>query len=150
MTDDLGLPPRDEPGGAEPAESAVIALQPPVRHRGGLHSLRRSADLTPEQQAAADWRWVEEWRQGAEPTPWGPGLALAGFAALIIGSAVYVISFGLSDRPFLAVLANLVVAAGLSPALWMSRGMPVLRWISLGGAIGTVIAWISVLFFPNF
>ncbi len=96
----------------------------------------------------ADWAWVEEWRRGGEPTPWGPGLALAVFAGLIIGSAVYVITRGLADHPVLAVVANVVVAGGLAPALWMSRALPVLRWVGLGGAIGTVIAWISVLFFP--
>lgn len=98
----------------------------------------------------ADWRWVEEWRRGGEPTPWGPGLALAGFAGLIIGCAVYVITTGLAANAWLAVGANVVVGVGLSPALWMSRGLPVLRWIALGGALGTVVAWISLLFFPHF
>ncbi len=95
-----------------------------------------------------DWAWVEEWRRGGEPTPWGPGLGLAAFAALIIGSAVYVISAGLADRPLIAIAANVVVALGLTPALWLSRTLPVLRWVGLGGAIGTVIAWISIVFFP--
>lgn len=99
---------------------------------------------------AADWRWVDEWRRGDEPTPWGPGLVLATFTALVIGTAVYVISQGLADRLFLAVMANVVVAAGLTPALWMSRGLPVLRWISLGGAAGTLVSWISLLFFRHF
>lgn len=120
----------DDPGAAravEPAPAAPVEVEP----------------------SQADWGWVEEWRRGAEPTPWGPGLALAGFAALIIGTAVYVISAGLADRPWIALVANIIVAAGLAPALWMSRQLPVLRWVSLGGAVGTLVAWISILFFPN-
>ena len=100
----------------------------------------------PARRPDQDWKWVEEWRAGGEPTPWGPGLALAAFTALLIGSAVYVIGYGLSDRPVLAVAANVIVAAGLTPALWMSRGLPVLRWVALGGAVGTVIAWLALLF----
>ena len=119
---------------------------------GSVHPRRllgRSRPAAPNQEPPADWRWVEEWRRGGEPTPWGPGLFLAGFAGLVIGCAVYVISSGLSDSVLLAVVANIVVALGLAPALWMSRALPVLRWVALGGAIGTVVAWISLLFFPH-
>jgi hypothetical protein len=130
--------------GSDPA--LTEAPPTPVAERSRIR-FRRPRRETFELQA--DWRWVEEWRRGGEPTPWGPGLALAVFAGLIIGSAVYVITIGLADNPWVAVAANVVVAAGLSPALWMSRGLPVLRWIALGGAMGTVGAWISVLFFPH-
>lgn len=112
---------------------------------------RRSRRAAPDDlEPPADWAWVEEWRRGGEPTPWGPGLFLATFAGLIIGCAVYVISVGLADNVLVAVAANVVVAVGLTPALWMSRGLPVLRWVGLGGALGTVVAWISLLFFPHF
>ena len=91
---------------------------------------------TPAPEPQADWRWVEEWRRGGEPTPWGPGLFLAGFAGLIIGCAVYVISPDSPDTLVWRSIANVVVAVGLTPALWMSRGLPVLRWVALGGAVG--------------
>jgi hypothetical protein len=92
-----------------------------------------------------DWAWVEEWREGGEPTPWGPGLAIAAFTAFLVASAVYVLSTGLSSRPLVAVVVNLVVVAGLCPALWLSRGLPVLRWIAGGAAAGVLAAWVSVL-----
>ncbi|WP_354527962.1 DUF2537 domain-containing protein [Nakamurella sp. UYEF19] len=90
---------------------------------------------------------MEEWREGGEPVPWGPGLALAGFALFLVASAVYVLSSGLSDHPILAIGINIVVAGGLGPALWLSRGLPVLRWISGGAVLGVLVAWLSVLIF---
>ena len=62
-----------------------------------------------------DWAWVEEWREGGEPVPWGPGLTLAGFTLILVASAVYVLSSGLWDRPILAIAVNVLVAAGLGP-----------------------------------
>ncbi len=94
-----------------------------------------------------DWAWVEEWREGGEPVPWGPGLTVAGFALILVASAVYVLSSGLSDRPVVAIAVNLLVAAGLGPALWLSRGLPVLRWISAGAVAGVLGAWLCVLVF---
>lgn len=92
-----------------------------------------------------DWAWVEEWRAGGEPTPWAAGVALAAFAALLVGIAVVVLSAGLAANPVVAVLINLLVAAGLVPAIWLSRELPVLRWIGLGAAVGVVVGWISAI-----
>ena len=94
-----------------------------------------------------DWAWVEEWREGGEPMPWGPGLAIAAFTGFLVASAVYVLCSGLSARPLVAIGVNIVVVAGLCPALWLSRGLPVLRWIAGGAAAGVLLAWISVLVF---
>lgn len=95
----------------------------------------------------ADWAWVEEWRAGGEPVPWGPGLALAGFVTLLVGSAVFVLCDGLADRPIVAIGVNVLVAGGLGPALWLSRSLPVLRWIAGGAVLGVLLAWLSVLIF---
>lgn len=92
-----------------------------------------------------DWAWVEEWRLSAEPVPWGPGLAVAAFCALVVGIAVWVLTAGLADIPLLSLGANVLVALGLAPALWLSRSLPVLRWIAAGGAAGVVIAWLAAL-----
>lgn len=92
-----------------------------------------------------DWAWVEEWRDGQEPTPWAPGLAVAAFAMLVVGIAIVVLSDGLAGNPVVAVLVNLLVAAGLVPAIWLSRELPVLRWIGLGAAVGVVAGWITAI-----
>jgi hypothetical protein len=92
-----------------------------------------------------DWAWVEEWRAGGEPVPWASGLGLAAFSALVVGVAVWVLSAGLAGRPVLAIGVNVLVAGGLAPAMWLSRGLPVLRWIALGCAVGVVAGWICAL-----
>jgi len=92
-----------------------------------------------------DWAWVEEWRAGHEPVPWASGLGLAAFSALVVGVAVWVLSAGLADSPVLAIGVNLLVAGGLAPAMWLSRGLPVLRWIALGSAVGVLAGWVCAL-----
>jgi hypothetical protein len=96
-------------------------------------------------EADSDWAWVQEWRQSDEPPAWSPGVAIAVFAMLVVASAVFVLSVGLGDMPWLAVAANVVVAAGLAPALWLCRSLPVLRFLAGGAAVGIVIGWIAAL-----
>jgi hypothetical protein len=92
-----------------------------------------------------DWRWVEQWRaEGAGPA-WAPGITLAIFVAVLVAVALLVLTSGLSDTPWLAILVNLVIAAGMAPALWLSRGLPVLRFLAGGGAVGLVAGWIWML-----
>jgi hypothetical protein len=156
-----------DPSAAEPAEVArgALYLLPSVAGRTEADPAAVSdhrtdaadrptaggtfqADLEPEPIDSArpdDWAWVEEWRTGGEPTPWVTGLPLAAFAALVVAVAIWVLSAGLSDRPVVAVLVNLLVAGGLAPAVWLSRGLPVLRWIAAGCAAGVVIGWISAI-----
>jgi hypothetical protein len=74
-------------------------------------------------------------------------LALSGFVAFLVASAVYVLCDGLSDHPIVAVGVNVLVAGGLGPALWLSRSLPVLRWIAGGAVLGVVGAWLSVSIF---
>ena len=74
-----------------------------------------ATDEATELDAPRDWAWVEEWREGDEPVPWGPGLTLSGFTLILVASAVYVLSSGLSDRPIVVIAVNLLVAAGLGP-----------------------------------
>jgi hypothetical protein len=94
---------------------------------------------------AHEWAWVAEWRDSGEPAPWGTGLPLAAFAALLAAVAIWVLSAGLADRPVLAVALNLLVAGGLVPAMWLSRNLPVLRWFAVGAAVGVVGGWIAAL-----
>ena len=93
----------------------------------------------------SEWRWVREWRESGEVPAWGPGIALAAFIAVLVGCAVFVLSVGLSDMAWLAVVANVVVAGGLAPALWLSRSLPVLRFLAGGAAAGVVVGWIAAL-----
>ncbi|GAA1481318.1 DUF2537 domain-containing protein [Gordonia sinesedis] len=72
-----------------------------------------------------------------EPTPWALGLivtcASALFAAfLLIG--VYGLIGGI--KPWLGVLAVVIVAGGIGWTLWDLRDRPVWRWLVWGALVG--------------
>ena len=85
-------------------------------------------------------------RVNDESVPWAMGLAVAGFVAAVIGTAVVVLTLGLIRvHPLLAVGLNVVAAGGLAPTLWGWRRTLVLRWFVLGAAIGVAGAWLTLL-----
>lgn len=138
-------------GTAEPPDPTTVPTSTPVGSGDPdleqLEHLQQPEGEDPADEEPRDWAWVEEWREGGEPMPWGPGLAIAAFTAFLVASAVYVLSSGLSTKPLVAIGVNVVVVAGLCPALWLSRGLPVLRWIAGGAAAGVLAAWLCVLVF---
>jgi len=65
---------------------------------------------------------------------------------VIVGLALLRLSQGLAPNGRGGVaLANLVVAAGLSPSIWLTRATPVWRWIAYGAAVGIVLTWFALL-----
>jgi hypothetical protein len=81
-----------------------------------------------------------------EETPWGTGLTVAGFVAVVVALAIVVLSLGVARvHPLLAIGLNLIAVGGLAPTLWGWRGIPVLRWFVLGGAAGVVAGWLALL-----
>lgn len=81
-----------------------------------------------------------------EPTPWSTGLTVSGVVAVIVGIALLRLSQGLQPNGYgIVALANLFVAAGLSPSIWLARATPVWRWIAYGAAAGIVLTWIVLL-----
>jgi hypothetical protein len=152
VTDDGAV---TEPGtviahGALIEETQLMGASPVDGGPAG-HGARFGDAAATEDQAEPDedrdWAWVEEWRAGHEPVPWGPGLTVSAFTLILVASAVYVLSAGLADRPIVGIGVNVVVAAGLGPALWLSRGLPVLRWIAGGAITGLLVAWFCVFVF---
>lgn len=121
-----------ESGDAEPADTEGSGDEAPIRDE-------------PSRRAGDDWPWVMEWRAAGEPTPWATGLVLTAFSALVVAIAVWVLSDGLADRPVVSVLVNVLVAAGLTPAMWLSRNLPVLRWIAAGALVGILAGWVIAL-----
>jgi hypothetical protein len=84
--------------------------------------------------------------QPGEPTPWGTGLTVSAVAAAIIVIALLSVSQRLAPYGTgLVVLANLLVAAGLAPSIWLSRATPIWRWVAYGTALGIVLTWIALL-----
>lgn len=81
-----------------------------------------------------------------ERTPWGTGLTVAGFVAVVVALAIAVLSLGVARvHPLLAVGLNLIAVGGLAPTLWGWRTIPVLRWFVLGGAVGVALGWLALV-----
>ena len=84
--------------------------------------------------------------QPSEPTPWATGLPIAAFFAASTAISDIVLSRLLADAfGWLWLPANVVVAAGLAPTLWLLRRVPFWRWPALGAAVGLVVAWFCMI-----
>lgn len=81
-----------------------------------------------------------------DETPWGTGLTVAAFTAVVTAAAIVVLSLGMIRvHPLLSVGLNLIAVGGLAPTLWEWRSVPVRRWFLLGAAIGVAAGWIGLL-----
>lgn len=72
-----------------------------------------------------------------EPTPWGTGLTMT----VIVAGLVLLMNLALAlpmvtGLGLLGVLIDLVVVAGLVPALWLNRRVPTWRWAVWGAFAG--------------
>lgn len=137
----------DDPDGAATSvidrrpSAGGIGVDPDDDPDGGPTTLL----AVPTHRRGRDWNWVEEARSDGDPPAWGPGIAVGIVVAAIVAVALMVLTSGLVDNPLLAVLINLVIGAGMAPALWLSRSLPVLRFLAGGAAAGLVIGWIWML-----
>jgi uncharacterized protein DUF2537 len=81
-----------------------------------------------------------------DAVPWGTGLTVAAFVAMVTAGAVVVLSMGLIRvHPLLAAGLNLVAVGGLAPTVWGWHATPVLRWFVLGLGVGVAGAWLALL-----
>ncbi len=84
--------------------------------------------------------------QSGEPTPWATGLTVSAMAAAVVVVALLSLSQDLAPNgAWLVVLANLLVAAGLTPSIWLARATPIWRWLAYGTAAGIALAWAALL-----
>lgn len=82
-----------------------------------------------------------------EPTPWATGATVSVFTAVLLMIVVITLSLALgAANRWLPLIANVVIAIGLAPSVWMARQVPVWRWIAFGVVGGIVVAWIALLF----
>ena len=80
------------------------------------------------------------------PTPWATGLSLTAFSAVFVALADITLSRAFAEAFGLLWLpANLLVALGLAPSLWLLRAVPFWRWLALGAAAGLAAAWVVLL-----
>nr|WP_167175453.1 DUF2537 domain-containing protein [Saccharomonospora amisosensis] len=85
--------------------------------------------------------------RGDGSTPWGTGLTVAAFFAVLAVVAILALARALAHETagWVAVAATAVVSAGLAPSLWLARSVPIVRWIALGVATGVGLSWAGVL-----
>ena len=77
-----------------------------------------------------------------DATPWGTGLTVAAFVAMVVATAIIVLSMGMTRvHPMVSLGLNLVAVGGLAPTLWEWRKRPVRRWFVLGAAVGVAVGW---------
>ena len=83
----------------------------------------------------------------AEPTPWGTGLVVSAFVAVVVITAMMALAVTLAAEiaGWLVLLASVVVTAGIAPSLWLTRRVPIVRWVSFGAAAGLVLSWFGIL-----
>lgn len=82
----------------------------------------------------------------AEPTPWATGLTVSVVTALVVllGMAVLYATLAQASE-WLALVANLVLTAGLVPTVLLIRRQPVWRWVAHGITAGLALGWIGWL-----
>lgn len=99
----------------------------------------------PEQRGGAPTEPAAE--PAAEPTPWATGLTITAAFAIVVAIADITLSRAFAEAFGLLWLpANLLVGAGIAPALWLVRHTPFWRWPAYGVVAGMVIAWVTLLF----
>lgn len=82
-----------------------------------------------------------------EPVPWLTGLTVTVLVAVVTLAAVLTLAVTLSETSaLLAVGANVVVTAGLTPSVWLARRVLVWRWVALGVAAGLALGWVGLIF----
>ncbi len=107
-------------------------------------------DVPAEQASVASW-WA---KQGAskhqaheEPPPWATGLTVSVVTAILLMIVVVTLSLALGQaNRWLPLIANIVIAVGLAPSVWLARHARVWRWVALGVVGGIVVAWVALLF----
>jgi hypothetical protein len=101
----------------------------------------------PTPAAATEPRGGAHVEPTAEPTPWATGLTITATFAIVVAIADITLSRAFADAFGLLWLpANVLVGAGIAPALWLARKTPFWRWLAYGVAAGMVVAWTGLLF----
>jgi hypothetical protein len=94
------------------------------------------------------WAQRESRHQAAvEPAPWATGLTISFITAILMMIVVITLSLALgAANRWLPLIANVVIAIGLAPSVWLARRALVWRWVAFGVVAGIVVAWVALLF----
>jgi hypothetical protein len=79
--------------------------------------------------------------------PWATGLTVSIVTGILMMIVVITLSLALgAANRWLPLIANVVIAVGLAPSVWLARNAPVWRWVAYGVVAGIVVAWVALLF----
>lgn len=149
--DDLGTP--DDPAGVAVSRegrllaarlSAVLGapvdyLDPVSGHRVALRAVTRTPRPPPVRLPPRPAGQASATRR--EPTPWATGLALTALVAgLMMLTNLALAAPMINGLGVLGLVIDVLVAAGLVPALWLNRRVPTWRWAVYGTLAGMVLA----------
>ncbi|HEX5403229.1 MAG TPA: DUF2537 domain-containing protein [Pseudonocardiaceae bacterium] len=82
-----------------------------------------------------------------ERPPWNTGLTVSIVTAILLMLVVVTLSLALgAANRWLPLIANIVIAVGLAPSVWLARRAPVWRWVAYGVVAGILVAWVALLF----
>jgi hypothetical protein len=139
--------------GRQLAARLAAAMGSPVSYADPLTGEVTEVDVPDqdedERHTAAEWpiRDTARHRVVEEPTPWATGLTVSFITAVLIMIVVVTLSLALGQaNRWLPLIANVVIALGLAPSVWLARRAPVWRWVAFGVIGGIVVAWIALLF----
>lgn len=135
----------------DPVAARTFVAVPPVDDGGDTDSAAAGAVAGAGRghgrfDALAEW-WRLQAERNPGPVPWGTGVLVGVFFAAVMVVAMLALAGALASAThgLVAVVAALVVTAGLTPSLWLGRNVPVVRWVVGGVATGIAVSWIGVL-----
>lgn len=86
---------------------------------------------------------AESWQ---EPTPWATGITVSVLCCLLVLVGMVTLYTALAEASqWLALLADIVLTAGLVPSVLLVRRMPVWRWVAYGVTAGLALSWLGWL-----
>jgi hypothetical protein len=119
---------------------------PAAGHDAGTSAGREPGDATEPAAARGLEPCDATGRHGSEPTPWATGLVVSALVAAVVVAAVGTLVSGLAGVGWwLGGFGLVVVTAGLMPSVWLTRSVPLWRWVSYGVAGGLAISWLAAL-----
>ena len=132
------------PGASGPADHTANGSAAAAADASGDHA---SGDGAAGDAGSADSSAEPVEPVPAEPTPWAAGITVSACTAIVIMMIVVGLSVGLgATNRWLSLVANVVIVVGLAPSVWLTRRVPVWRWVSYGIVAGIIIGWIGLLF----
>lgn len=122
---------------ADPLTGEVVEVGVPTSaHPDGERLPQHAADIEPAEPAGPP-----------EPTPWTTGVTVSIVTGILMMIIVVALSLAVGETTkWLALIANVVIALGLAPSVWLARNALVWRWVAWGVVGGIGVAWLALLF----